>query len=284
LPSLLFSTGRRPPSSSDIDAGADILNLARKDLPMSNLSPLFTPGAADRITLAPALPILRRVYSFLTGGIAFAVAGALVALYVGEPIPVRGAEGVAAVPPIVAFGMQHYFVMLLGYFGAFFVASAMRRRPGVNVVALFAYTFVTGLFLAPTLFIAQLLASEGATLDAAPVRDAFLLTGAAFVGLTGYTLATRKDFSFLGAALSMGIWVILGALLLSFFVHSAAFSLAIASVGVLLFCGYILYDTSRLLQDREEDDAIGAALRLFLDVVNLFVFLLRILSSSSRDR
>jgi modulator of FtsH protease len=249
---------------------------------MSNLSPFVYPSAQGRATLAPALPFLRRVYAYFTGGVAFAVAGALAALYVGEPVLVRGGEGVIAVPPIVAFGMEHYFVMLIAYFGAFFVASFARRRPGVNVLALFAYTFVTGLFLAPTLFIAQMLASQGATLSAAPVRDAFLLTGAAFTGLTAYTLVTRKDFSFLGAALSMGVWVILGALLLSIFVHSAAFSLAIASVGVLLFCGYILYDTSRLLQDRE-DDAIGAALRLFLDVVNLFVFLLRILSSS-RER
>ena len=78
---------------------------------------------------------------------------------------------------------------------------------------------------------------------------------------------------------SMGLWVVLGAILLSIFVHSAALSLAIASVGVLLFSGYILYDTSRLLRE-PCTDAVSAALRLFLDVVNLFVFLLRILSSS----
>ena len=159
----------------------------------------------------------------------------------------------------------------------------LRRAPGINVVALFGYTLITGIFLAPALFIAQLYASQGATLDASPVRDAFLLTGLAFTGLSGYVLLSRKDFSFMGAALNMGLWIIIGASILGIFLHSAVLSLAIASVGVLLFCGYILYDTSRILNARSENDAVGAALRLFLDVVNLFMFLLRILSSS-RER
>jgi modulator of FtsH protease len=67
------------------------------------------------------------------------------------------------------------------------------------------------------------------------------------------------------------------------FLHSSALSLAVASVSVLLFSGYILYDTSRILRAGEEDDAVGAALRLFLDVVNLFLALLRILSASRRS-
>ena len=78
----------------------------------------------------------------------------------------------------------------------------------------------------------------------------------------------------------MGLWVVIGAMVLGFFFHSAALQLAIASVGVLLFCGYILFDTSRMLRGRRlGSDAVGAALGLFLDVVNLFLFLLRILSS-----
>jgi modulator of FtsH protease len=247
------------------------------------LSPQAAPVRAEPLA---ALGYLRRVYSLLAAGIGFAVVGALVALYAGTPVAVNaGAGQVLLVPPAVAFGLEHWIIMMLVYLGAFFGASFARRKPGINLVALFGYTFITGLFLAPALFIAQLMASHGATLDTSPVRDAFLLTAAAFTGLSAYVLVSRRDFSFLGAALSIGVWVVLGALLLGFFVHSAVFDLAIASVGVLLFCGYILFDTSRLLRDPDETDAIGAALRLFLDVVNLFVFLLRILSSSSgRER
>jgi modulator of FtsH protease len=245
-----------------------------------NMSPFSYPSRAAARPVAAALPFLRRVYMLFTAGIGLAIVGALVALYAGNPVLVGARGDAIPVPPIVAFEMQHGFVMLGVYIAAFFGATFARRVPGLNVAALFGYTFITGLFLAPTLFIAQLMASQGATLDASPVRDAFLLTGAAFTGLTSYVFITRKDFSFLGATLSMGLWVILGAMLLGFFIHSAALQLAIASVGVLLFGGYILYDTSRILRAREDDDAIGAALNLFLDVVNLFLMLLRILSSA----
>jgi FtsH-binding integral membrane protein len=71
-------------------------------------------------------------------------------------------------------------------------------------------------------------------------------------------------------------------LILGLFLHSAVLQLAIASAGVVLFCGYILFDTSRLLQADDETDPVGAALRLFLDIMNLFLFMLQILSSRRR--
>jgi len=225
------------------------------------------------------LAYLRRVYALFAGGIAFVVFGALLALYAGPAVELRAGWDSVQVSPVVAFGLQHPILSLIVYVGAFFAANGLRQRPGVNVAALFGFTFVTGLFVAPAIFIAQLMATQGATLSASPVRDAFLLTAASFTGLTSYVFITKKDFSFMGAALSMGTWVLLGAIILSLFVGSAALNLAIASVGVLLFSGYILYDTSRILHARDESDPVGAALRLFLDVLNLFLFLLRILSS-----
>ncbi len=231
-----------------------------------------------------SLPFLRRVYGLFTVGIGFAIAGAMVALYAGAPAGAyaAGAFGAPVLPPIVAFGVQHWLLSLLGYIGVFFAANMLRRVRGVNLLALFGYTFVTGLFIAPSLYFAMLMANHGQTLDPSPVRDAFLLTGAAFVGLSGYAVLSRRDFSFLGAGLSAGLWVLLAAMVLGIILQAQVFQLAVASVGVLLFAGYVLYDTSRILRDRT-DDAVGAALRLFLDVVNLFLFLLRILASS-RDR
>jgi FtsH-binding integral membrane protein len=220
------------------------------------------------------------VYALLTVGVGFAIAGALVALYVGAPVTVPGTDLLAR--PIVLFGMQHWIVMMVAFFASALTAQAARRRRGINVAVLFGFTFFAGLFIAPSLAVAQYMASSGTTLDASPVRDAFLLTGAAFVGLTAYVLVTKRDFSFLGAGLSMGVWVVLGALLLGMFLHSAALQLAVATVGVLLFCGYILFDTSRLLRAQDEQDPVGATLRLFLDVMNVFLFLLRILSGSRR--
>ena len=246
---------------------------------MQGYSPFQTAqssGAA--ITGARVLPFVRRVYLFLTAGILSAIAGGLVALYAGAPVALN-AE--VAVPPVVAFEIQHPWVMLAVFFGAFFGASAARRIPGVNFAALLGYTFVTGLFIAPSVFIAMINAAAGGSLDPSPVRDAFLLTGITFGGLTAYCFVSRKDFSFLGASLNIGIWVVIGAGLLALLFHSSALSLAVASVSVLLFAGYILYDTSRILRSGE-GDAIGAAISLFLDVVNMFLALLRILSSRRR--
>ena len=248
---------------------------------MQNMSPLsYSRGAAaSRDT---ALPFLRRVYLLLSAGIGFAIAGALSALYLGEPVALGSSGGVVYAPPAVALAMAHPFLLLAGLFGAFFAATFARNKPGLNLVALFGFTFITGLWLAPTLFVVQAAASQGTTLDPSPIRDAFLLTGAAFTGLTGYALVTKKDFSFMAAALSMGLWVLIGASILGIFLQSAALNLAVASVAVLLFGGFILYDTSRLLRGREGDDAVGAALGMFLNVLNLFMALLNILSSRRR--
>jgi modulator of FtsH protease len=249
---------------------------------MQNFRPVHDAPYAIRAP-ASVLPFVRRVYALLTAAIGFAIAGAMIALYAGTPVALSGRGETWTVPPVVAFEMEHGIVMLLLFVGAFFAASFARRIRGLNVLALFGYTFVTGLFVAPSVFIATAMATAGATMDASPVRDAFLLTGAAFTGLTAYCFITKKDFSFLGASLTTGIWVVIGASLLAMLFHSSALSLAVASVAVLLFSGYILYDTSRILRAGEDDDAVGAALRLFLDVVNLFLALLRILSASRRS-
>ncbi len=81
----------------------------------------------------------------------------------------------------------------------------------------------------------------------------------------------------------MGLWVLIGASVFSLFLGGTAFSLAIASVGILLFGGFILYDTSRMLRDPSNRDAVGAAIGLYLNFLNLFLFLLRILASSRRS-
>lgn len=227
---------------------------------------------------------VRRVYTYFTMGIVAAIAGGLTSLYLSGTTEVRAGFDVIALPSAVAFVVQHPFITMGGYFAAFLVASSMRFRPGVNVAALVGYGYVTGLVIAPSVFVAQLMASNGATLDANPVRDAFFLTGAAFFGLTSYAMTTKRDLSALGSFLTMGLWILIAASLLGFFFHAQAFHLAISSVAVLIFGGFIVYDTARIVRSGDDTDPVGAALGLFLDVVNLFVNLLRILSATSRDR
>jgi modulator of FtsH protease len=220
---------------------------------------------------------LKRVYGLFTGSVIFSAIGALIALYGG--LSFSNVEvGSRRVPPLVAFFAEHYIIGMLVMLGAVFGASAVRHVRGVNVLALFGMATVIGIVIAPSLFIAMVYASQGHTLSPAPIRDAFILATVGFGGLTAYALTTRKDFSFLGGALTMGLFVVIGAALLNIFLASQVFSLAIASVSVLLFGAYVLYDTSRLVRSGEQD-AVGAAIQLYLNFLNIFLALLRILSS-----
>jgi modulator of FtsH protease len=241
-------------------------------------------GQAIPLERAPAekLAFLRKVYALFTGSVVSAFVGAIIALYAGadmSKVTITLGHTVRTAPPLVVFFTNHMFIGIALFLGSFFAASALRERPGVNVAALFGASFVSGLYLAPMLWFVQLMATDGQTLSQSPIRDAFLLAVLGFTGLTTYALLSKRDFSFLRGFLTMGLWVLIGASLLSLFVGGSAFSLAIASVGVLLFGGFILFDTSRMLRDPSNRDPVGAAIGLYLNFLNIFVFLLRILSS-----
>jgi len=247
----------------------------------------WTRPYAERITETPRekLVFLQKVYGLFTASLATAAVGAVIALYAGAGVSQVtlqvGAERLV-VPPLVAFFLNHPIMGMLIPFGALMAASFLRFKPGINLVALFGATFISGISLGPTLFWAQLMATGGSSLSASPIRDAFLLTVMGFGGLTGYAMVSKRDFSFLRGFVSIGLFVLLGAMLLNFFIGGEAFGLAIASVGVILFGAYVLYDTSRLLRE-ESRDAVGGALSLYLNFLNLFLFLLRILASGRRD-
>jgi len=245
-------------------------------------------GRAGSLVEAPAekLAFLRKVYGLFTGSLVTASLGAILALYAGgdlSQVTIQVGGQMMRVPPLVFFFVNHWIIGIALFLGSFFAASALRERPGINVAALFGASFVSGLYIAPMLFFATAMASQGQTMTAAPVRDAFLLSVLGFTGLTSYAMLSKRDFSFLRGFLSMGLVVLIGAMLLSFFVGGNAFGLAIASVGVLLFGGFILFDTSRILRDPSNRDPVGAAIGLYLNFLNLFLFLLRILGSSRRD-
>ena len=109
------------------------------------------------------------------------------------------------------------------------------------------------------------------------VAEASGLTALAFVALSAYVHITRKDFSFLSGMLFVGLIVVVVASLVGLFVPSQAYQMTIAAVSALLFCGYILYDTSDIIHGGETN-YIVAAMRLYLDILNLFLSLLRLLS------
>jgi len=213
------------------------------------------------------LSFLQKVYSLFLLGLVFAFFGAF--LMVSNP-------GLAmAVLP-------HWVLGLILYFGVFFGCWALRKVPGVNVVALLAFTFVSGVFIAPAIFVAT--ANTGSF---AVVLEAATITGSIFVGLTAYTFITKKDFSFLGGIVSMGLFAIIGisvVLMIASMFHMNVQGgyLALSWIGSVLFSLFILYDTSRIMRTHESDEYVSAALSLYLDCINLFLMILQILSNSNR--
>lgn len=243
---------------------------------MANISSTY-------FTASDELSYLRKVYAWLVVGILTAGAAGYTTLNFGTAVDMEIGGTHVSVPPLTAMMANHGIFFGLGLIGLAFVAGFVRKVPGLNLLAYFGITSLSGAFCAPAIVLAQAHAKAGLTMSSNPVRDAFALTLTAFVGLSAYTLVSRRDFSAMGAFLWTGLLVVIGASILGIFLQSRAYDLAVSSVAVLLFTGYILFDTSRLLHDSKRDDAIGDALHLYLDVLNLFVHLLRILGGKSKS-
>ncbi|CAO2582205.1 Protein lifeguard 4 [Lemmus lemmus] len=115
------------------------------------------------------------------------------------------------------------------------------------------------------------------------ILQAFILTTAVFLGLTAYTLQSKRDFSKFGAGLFAVLWILCLAGFLKVFFHSEAMELVLASLGALLFCGFIIYDTHSLMYKLSPEEYVLAAISLYLDVINLFLHLLRFLEAVNKN-
>lgn len=151
----------------------------------------------------------------------------------------------------------------------------MKDREPANMYLLAAFTICEA-FLVGTVTTAYCAAGYKGI-----VLEAVFLTGAIFVGLTMFTFQSKIDFSFLGAGLSMG----LGALILwGFFamIFGAQTGYVYALLGCIIFSGYILFDTWLIMDKLSPHEHVLAAIMLYLDIINLFLYLLQLLASSDR--
>lgn len=241
--------------------------------------PTLLPSGAPAFALDRA-SFLRKVYLLMTGAVLTSGATAALATYAGADAAVR--VGQVSIPPMIAWSLSHPWIMLGLLLASTFGAGAVVRKPGLNLVGLFGMAGLMGLYVAPVIFYAQLKASMGQALTSSPVLHASAVAVAGFAGLSGYALTTKRDFSALGGFLSMGLFVVIGASILNIFLGATALSMAVASVTVLLFGGFVLYDTQRMLTEGE-DEPVAAALQLYLNFLNLFLALLRIFTGGRRD-
>lgn len=159
---------------------------------------------------------------------------------------------------------------LAGYFGLLFL-TAKFRDSATGLVFVFALTGFMGYTLGPILN-SYLAMSNGGQI----VMTAMGATGAIFLGLSMYALTTRKDFSFMGGFLMVGIVVAFLAGLGAVFFEMPGLSLAVSAMFVLLMAGLILYETSNIIHGGETN-YIMATVTLFVAIFNLFTSLLHLL-------
>lgn len=157
-----------------------------------------------------------------------------------------------------------------GYFGLLF-ATTKFRNSGLGIAFVFALTGFMGYTLGPIIN-SYLSMPNGSQV----VMTAMGGTGAIFLGLSGYALVSRKDFSFMGGFLVVGILVAFVAGLGAIFFDMAALSLAVSSMFVLLMAGLILYQTSNIIHGGETN-YIMATVTLYVAIFNLFTSLLHLL-------
>ena len=162
---------------------------------------------------------------------------------------------------------------LVGYFGLLFLTTRFRNS-GIGLAMVFALTGFMGYTLGPLLN-AYLSLPNGPQL----VMTALGGTGVVFLGLSGYALVSRKDFSFMGGFLMVGILVAFLAGLGAMFLDIPGLSLAVSSMFVLLMAGLILYETSNIIHGGETN-YIMATVTLYVAIYNLFTSLLHLLGAA----
>jgi modulator of FtsH protease len=199
--------------------------------------------------------VIRNTYTLLSTTLLFAAAAAGVSMALKLPHP-----GI--------------LITLVGYFALLF-AIARFRDSGLGVGLVFALTGFMGYTLGPIIGHYLSLPNGGQT-----VMMAMGGTASIFLGLSGYAMTTRKDFSFMGGFLMVGILLAFLAGLAAIFFEIPALSLTVSAAFVLLMSGLILYETSNILHGGETN-YVMATVTLFVSIFNLFTSLLHLLGFSN---
>ncbi len=169
-----------------------------------------------------------------------------------------------------------FVVIMVGYFGLLFLTTKFRES-GLGIAFVFALTGFMGYTLGPILNM-YLALPNGSQI----VMMAMGGTAAIFLGLSAYVMTTRRDFSFMGGFLAVGVLVAFLAGLAAMFFHMPGLSLAVSAMFVLLMSGVILYQTSSIIHGGETN-YVMATVTLYVTIFNLFTSLLQLLGFASRD-
>ena len=236
--------------------------------------PVMTPGTQpsrpqlptqDRTLALEPNRVLRNTYWLLALSMLPTVAGAMVgmslnfiALFKAAPI----------MTPLLMFGVM---------IGSLFVVTALRNSAW-GVVALLGFTFIAGVMLTPILTVAAGFRNGGQL-----VALAGGMTAAVFFAMATIATVSKRDFSFLGKFLFIGMILLIVASLANLFFAVPAVSLTISAIAVFIFSLYLLYDISNIVRGGETN-YVTATLSVFLSLYNIFISLLNLLLAFSGQR
>jgi hypothetical protein len=217
-----------------------------------------------------------RIYNYMAAGVALT---GVVAYFTFQAAVVDSGAGQLA---LTSFGQAIYggplmIVLFLGTLGiVFFLSFRINKLQATTALALFmAYAGLLGLMLSSVML----------TYTGASIARTFFISAASFGALSLYGYTTQRDLSPIGSFLIMGLFGLILAMIVNIFLKSSGLEFAISAIGVLIFAGLTAWDTQKIkeMYDANDDGTVAGrksvmgALTLYLDFINLFLFMLRFL-------
>jgi FtsH-binding integral membrane protein len=187
-------------------------------------------------------------------------------------VTIVGVSFALSQPAVLQAVAQHPFIAFLATLAPLVIAGRAKTQFPMNIGLVLLFNFAMGVMISPAIFFYG-------SRQPGLIGQAAVLTIGAFGILTLYAFVSRRDFSAWGGFLMVGLWVLIGTSLLNIFFQNAAVDLWLASVAVLLFSGLLLYDTWRLRNFYGPDEYVGAAVQIYLDLLNMFMAILRIMGN-----
>jgi FtsH-binding integral membrane protein len=175
-------------------------------------------------------------------------------------------------PRLLQAVAEHPIIAMLCAFAPLLLATRKKAEFPMNIGLVLLFNFVMGVVISPAIYLYGR-AQPGL------ITQAATLTLGAFGVLTLYAFVSRRDFSAWGSFLMVGLWVLIGTMLLNLFFRNSMVDTWLAGVTVLLFSGMLVFDTWRLRNHYGPDEYVGAAVQIYLDLLNMFMAILRLLGA-----
>jgi modulator of FtsH protease len=192
-------------------------------------------------------------------------------------VTMLGAGFAVTQPSLFNAVAQHPFITFFCALVPLWMAMRNHRTFPQNLAFTFLFTFIEGIWISPLLVLYE-------RMQPGVLGQAGLLTFTTFGVLSLYAIFSRRDFSAWGGFFTIGLWVLIATSLLNLFFRNPTASLWLAAGTIFVFGGLLVFDTWRIVRSGAygEDDYVPAAVQIYLDLLNIFLAILQLLSGGNR--